>query len=729
MTAPEPRPRWELPLLAFGLPFLVYTLTRAHVWALDTLYTIDSAEMVIAAHTLGIDHPPGHPLYLLFAHLFSQLPFALPDGGVIFTSAVFGALAALFLSLALYERTRDIPVSLATGWSMAFGFVFWIHATIAEVYTVQLCFLGLFLYLAARWLRTRSTRTLHLLSFCLGLGASTNILLFILVVPATVFLLLQKNKKDHLLSFFGWGILGLTPLLYIPLRLLQGSGFITDFVYLNGFEPLSLRWFWWYLSAEEFTGSKILDTPLIQYPGLILSYIQSYTANLTPASSILATASIALITVTKITALRLNRSTQNPSRRRRAPNPTAGFLHRFSGRAETSESAFDTLLILVFVCTALPVLAYNVADREVFFMPSFYLLTAFAGLGLHQVHTTVRARVPKFLNRTVGVLIAFALPSVLLVQHTPQIVSITSNETAYEQRLARFNNLPPNTLIVAPDDGHATRYKYFQLVQNLRQDVTILTLGRLAPRATSGGSLKPGLNQADRLRALHLLFEQHPNRPIFAVLDDRMPPEFTHFRTIRSEVDPYLLRLEPKPPALQTPNPPSIQVHTEGSSYSEIEFIGFEIRGLDRGASRTFESSMLFHGQQIRGIIKRSELFELSFVVQRIATHGGPFFAEFAFVNDRMEIPTVREFTAARQVEVLPEDLQTGWYQKDAFTFKIPGFVPGGFYTLAVRVNKASSEPRGSYQGKPIRTLVPLQTQNPWAGQSTYFPLGRIWVE
>ncbi len=159
--------RYGILSLAFLLPLFIYCLTMSEVWALDSIYTIDSAEMVIAAHTLRIDHPPGHPFYLILTHLFSLLPFAIPDVGVILTSAIFGALSSFFLTLALVERLDDRLAAVATGCCQAFGYIFWIHATIAEVYTVQWTFLGLFLFLAMRWL---NTSILYLLFFALGLG-------------------------------------------------------------------------------------------------------------------------------------------------------------------------------------------------------------------------------------------------------------------------------------------------------------------------------------------------------------------------------------------------------------------------------------------------------------------------------------------------------------------------------------------------------------------------------
>ena len=86
-------------------------------------------------------------------------------------------------------------------------------------------------------------------------------------------------------------------------------------------------------------------------------------------------------------------------------------------------------------------------------------------------------------------------------------------------------------------------------------------------------------------------------------------------------------------------------------------------------------------------------------------------------------------FTAAKQIEVIPETLAQNWYRKDRFTFKIPGYIPRGFYTLAVRVTGATGQIGGTYRGKPIQTLTPLRMTRPWKGQYEYQPLGQLWVE
>ncbi len=100
-----------------------------------------------------------------------------------------------------------------------------------------------------------------------------------LITPAVLLLIIRGGvlfeegawQTGRLFRTLLAGILGLTPFLYIPIRLTQNAGFVSDFVYLNGYERLSPRWYCWYLSAEEFTGSKLFDTPLSLYPSLVVS--------------------------------------------------------------------------------------------------------------------------------------------------------------------------------------------------------------------------------------------------------------------------------------------------------------------------------------------------------------------------------------------------------------------------------------------------------------------------
>src|SRR5512139_4186294 len=69
-------------LLGIGL-FALYGLG-----ACPTIYVGDSGELVTAAHTLGIPHPSGYPLYVLLGKLWTLL---VPVGSIAYRMSLFSA--------------------------------------------------------------------------------------------------------------------------------------------------------------------------------------------------------------------------------------------------------------------------------------------------------------------------------------------------------------------------------------------------------------------------------------------------------------------------------------------------------------------------------------------------------------------------------------------------------------------------------------------------------------
>ena len=96
-------------LLVFVIAFGFYLLTLA-----PTVTLVDSGELILACHSLGIAHPPGFPLYVLIGHLFAQLPFGNVAYRLNLMSALFAALTALtvFCAVRLIKANRTRLLSL-----------------------------------------------------------------------------------------------------------------------------------------------------------------------------------------------------------------------------------------------------------------------------------------------------------------------------------------------------------------------------------------------------------------------------------------------------------------------------------------------------------------------------------------------------------------------------------------------------------------------------------------
>jgi len=231
---------------------------------------------------------------------------------------------------------------------------------------------------------------------------------------------------------------------------------------------------------------------------------------------------------------------------------------------------------------------------------------------------------------------------------------------------------------------------------------------------------------ADRLRVLKGLRSDYPDRALYTILDDRLPPELDHFEVYLAPFDPRFLRLKDRLPPETSRAPLHATIQTEEDSFLQVDVIGIGITSLDNGQSRNFEAPVPVESRVVNGVIKRSELFEITLVSQK--QQPSQFFAELAFVDPQMRIPSASGFTAARSLEIAPEDLEIGSFIRNRITLKIPGYIPVGLYTLSISMNAVTTE-AGTCRGRPLKRMAGVEARNGWAGQDIYQPLATVWVE
>src|SRR5437588_4930359 len=89
-------------LLCAGAVFVATLLLYS--WTLaPTVTLIDSGELIVVAHGLGVAHPPGVPLWVILAHLASLVPLGNVALRINFSSALFAALASAMLTLVVAD--------------------------------------------------------------------------------------------------------------------------------------------------------------------------------------------------------------------------------------------------------------------------------------------------------------------------------------------------------------------------------------------------------------------------------------------------------------------------------------------------------------------------------------------------------------------------------------------------------------------------------------------------
>ena len=250
--------------LACVFPLFVYVLTLC-----PTIYWDDAGELIAASYTLGIPHPPGHPLYVLIGKLFTLIPAGSVAWRVNLMSAFFGALTCLVLYRIILERLEDKPWKTAAALGGAFFFAFaptvWDQATVAETSTLHSFFMLVLTFFAFRlasggivW--KSENHSLCLFSFIYGLSL-TNHVAGVFFFPAFAYILILKFRGrifaprllGGMLSFF---FLGLLVYAYLPIRSMANPP-------IDWGNPENLSNFIWVITARQYAPNLASELSLI----------------------------------------------------------------------------------------------------------------------------------------------------------------------------------------------------------------------------------------------------------------------------------------------------------------------------------------------------------------------------------------------------------------------------------------------------------------------------------
>jgi hypothetical protein len=178
--------------------FMLYAATAPRTVALE-----DDGLFILSSYFLGIEHPPGFPLYTLLGKLFTLLPFGSVAYRAHLMSALFGALSCGVL----WMCSRTLVEGRLPAYVAAFGLglspVFWSQSLIAEVYTfntfffVVLTLLGLRACPPSAWMTSSpgNPRLLPWMALVFGLSLSNHWPLMLLVAPAFAALLWPMRRE------------------------------------------------------------------------------------------------------------------------------------------------------------------------------------------------------------------------------------------------------------------------------------------------------------------------------------------------------------------------------------------------------------------------------------------------------------------------------------------------------------------------------------------------------
>ena len=216
--------------------FLLYVLTLAPAtswW--------DTSEYIATAHTLGLPHPPGNPLFVAVGRTWSVLlsPLGLsPAVRINLMAAATSAGASFFFFLIVHRtlvqlrgagREALIGAGVAVAVS-ATAFTVWSQRNTNEkVYTLSLLIAAAVSWLMLRWYDRRndprSVTLVVLAIYLMALGATNHLMSVLPAGAVLVFICLARPRLLANSRFLSWGVaavvVGLSFNFFLPIRAAQ----------------------------------------------------------------------------------------------------------------------------------------------------------------------------------------------------------------------------------------------------------------------------------------------------------------------------------------------------------------------------------------------------------------------------------------------------------------------------------------------------------------------------
>ena len=204
--------------VVFAISAVTYLLTiepTASFW--------DCGEFIASSYKLEVGHPPGNPVFQLFARFFTMFTDNMHAAvAVNAMSAICSALTVFFLYLTIVflakrvirpseDGTYTIGKAIAIFGAGAVGALaytfsdtFWFSAVEGEVYAMSSLVTALVFWAMTKWYEQADTpyadRWIVLISFIMGLSIGIH-LLNLLAIPALVFMFYYKKREDGHYSF------------------------------------------------------------------------------------------------------------------------------------------------------------------------------------------------------------------------------------------------------------------------------------------------------------------------------------------------------------------------------------------------------------------------------------------------------------------------------------------------------------------------------------------------
>jgi hypothetical protein len=165
----------------------------------STVQTLDTGELVRAAFTLQIPHPPGYPL---FTFLLAGVISILPIGSVFLRAALLNSLFSIFLCCLAFCLNRRSPLlAVSSVLILVTSRIFWKYSELPDVFILNSLFAALISFI---YLDEKMAAYQKYLPFVFFLGLTNHLtLVFLGPLILHAFIINIRNLKTWLFSLIG----------------------------------------------------------------------------------------------------------------------------------------------------------------------------------------------------------------------------------------------------------------------------------------------------------------------------------------------------------------------------------------------------------------------------------------------------------------------------------------------------------------------------------------------
>jgi hypothetical protein len=411
--------------------FFIYLTTLA-----PSIMEIDSGELATVQATLGIAHPTGYPLFSIIGYLLLNIPLPLTMifkanllasvfcalGVWIFIKSAYMILINVMLELPStvkskkkkgsqkVEANKEIDTSIfvlvssvCSGLMLAFNKTIWTQSTSVEVYSLQIFLISLIIFTTLKAFYSREDKSTKWIwfGFALALGFS-NHMTTLLLLPFSGILFFVKEKfnmlsvKKILFSLVAFIPTIVLVYLFLPLRASSSP-------FLNWGNPINMENFFRHISGKQyqvwlFSSADAAKEHLVQF-------LKNFPAEFGYIGLL-----IGLI----------------------------GIYYSF----KTARRIFHPLLI-TFLFSVLYTINYNIHDLDSYFSTAYLIFSIFIAFGFLKMafffKQELNRRTLVLLNFILYSIIAFSSRNFLTLDHPSYVVLFISFAIAIFQIYLLFN--------------------------------------------------------------------------------------------------------------------------------------------------------------------------------------------------------------------------------------------------------------------------------------------------